>query len=345
MNEVILSFCISSYNRYEVLKELVLELLSVESDKFDVIICDDCSSDGTVEKISRIEDKRLKIFVNEENIGGPLNICRSLDRGDGKYIFYINERDNVNPKKVEKLISVLEDLERENVAFARCIYMEDLPLDYQIFEAKKDAVLEFACHIVHPTGYIFKRNMWEMVLNRHIFFEKECYGDYGLTLVSAILSKKYCGAVIGGDICDIKRERINFSKEKSRYLKKKNDQRMWYSPEAQWRELMITYKFSKKLNVKKECIDELICRRYYEYLYRIVVDYKQIISRPSNTEHYNIKVVRSPLVIEIKSIWNGVFLWERMARFCFFIGNKELKKRIDFITKKIYELHFERFRI
>lgn len=340
MDEVVVSFCIASYRRCEILKELILEILSVDSDQFDVIVCDNCSSDGTVEEIRRIEDERLKVYTNRENIGAPLNVCRSLDCGDGEYLFYVNDRDNVNPFKVKKLIHILEEMRGKNVGFAQCNSTANMPEDYRIFAAGREALFEFACRIVHPTGYIFRRDVWRRVSGRRAFFEKECYGDYGLTLVSAIASREYAGVQIYGDICDVRRRRIDFEKEKSRYYEKKKDQRTWYFPEVQWRELMVAYRFLKKLGVEDQDADELLRLRYREYLYRLVILYRGILSDPCNTAHYNLKVPRSSLVIGMKSVKNGLFLWRRMAAFCRDHNKEQLRAWVDADTKLIYAEYF-----
>ncbi len=337
MSKIVVSFCISSYKRYEILKELVIELLSVDSDKFNVIINDDCSEDGTIEKISQIKDERLKIYVNEKNVGGPMNICKTLDRGNGQYIFYINERDNVDSTKVEKLISILEQIEEKNVMFALCNDDVNSPKDYLIYEPGEEAMMEFACRIVHPTGVIYNRSVWHEISKRYLFFEKECYGDYGLTLVSAMIAQRYHSAWIYGDICEKKRKRINFYKEKSRYYIKKKDQRIWYFPEVQWRELMISYRFMKNLNIKEECLEKILRYRYKEYLYRIVVQYKDILSDPENTVHYDINPHQHYFLIKLKSIKNGIFLWTRMNKFCSCYDKKMLQKEIYADTRCILQ--------
>ena len=45
------SFCISAYNRKEMVEELVVHLLSFESEEIEVIVVDDRSSDGTMEML------------------------------------------------------------------------------------------------------------------------------------------------------------------------------------------------------------------------------------------------------------------------------------------------------
>ena len=61
MDKVIVSFCIAAFRRYHELNELIQEILAVKSDKIEVIVCDNRSSDGSVEKLEKIVDDRLKL--------------------------------------------------------------------------------------------------------------------------------------------------------------------------------------------------------------------------------------------------------------------------------------------
>ena len=107
MDRPILSICIATYQRYEVLKELLNEILSVESDEYEIIVCDDHSTDGSFEKIKKMEDKRLKVISNSVNVGSVENVYRLLNHGSGIYLMYLNDRDNIDPLKLPKLLSIL----------------------------------------------------------------------------------------------------------------------------------------------------------------------------------------------------------------------------------------------
>ena len=121
VDKAVVSFCIATFQRYNLLAELVREILSVDSDKIEVAICDDHSQDDSIERIRQIQDPRLKIFVNDNNIGSLPNICEALDKGEGEYLFYVNDRDNVDPFKIKALVEILECLKKDDVAFAKCI--------------------------------------------------------------------------------------------------------------------------------------------------------------------------------------------------------------------------------
>lgn len=343
MGNIVVSFCIATFQRYEILMELVMEVLSVANDKFEVVICDNYSLDGSFEKIRKIKDDRVKIFRNEENLGSLANFCRALNHGIGQYLFYINDRDNVDAFKITKLISILEQIKKENVAFAVCSETVNLEDDYKIFHAGKEAILEFSCKIGHPTGYIFRRDIWHKINNRTLLFEKQCYGDYPYTQVCAIMAKRYNGAYIFGDICDTRRERIDFSKIKSGYYQGRRDKRLWYSPEVQWRELFIANKFLKKIHIDEDVLNEMLIRRYKKYLYREVIEYKDIISKPLNTSHYNLKISQNPFWVIWKSFTNGIYLWRRMLRFCIDNQKSETCRYVNLQTKKVYSLFLKKY--
>lgn len=342
MDNIIVSFCIATFQRYEILKELLTEILSVNSDEFEVVVSDNCSTDGSFDKIKKIKDQRLKLFRNEKNLGMLGNFHSVLNHGTGYYLFYINDRDNVDSFKVKKLISILKQIDKENVAFAKCVEYMNSEKDYQIFNAGKNALIEFSCEIAHPTGYIFRSDVWNKISKRNKLFTNQAYGDYPYTLVCAIMAKKYNGALIYGDICSVRRERIDFSKIKSGFYEDRKDKRLWYSPEVQWRELIIAYKFLKKLLINENIIDELLYKRYTTYLYRVVIQYKDILQHPSNTIHYDLEVPTNLFVIGLYAIENGLFLWKKMSAFCKNNKKKKLYKKVNLQTKQIYILYLEK---
>lgn len=84
MNQV-LSICIPVYNGGEGLYENISQILLCKSGKFEVVVNDNCSTDGSLEKIKNISDSRLRIFQNENPISPFENWYVALKRG-GKQI-------------------------------------------------------------------------------------------------------------------------------------------------------------------------------------------------------------------------------------------------------------------
>ena len=178
-----------------------------------------------------------------------------------------------------------------------------------------------------------------MIRKRNILFENHCYGDFSFTQVCALMSLRYNGALIFGDICDVQRRRINFQKVKSGFYENRKDKRLWYTPEVQWRELIIAYKFLTKMGIDEKLIDNLLSYRYREYLNRVVTEYRAMISRPENTVHYNLKISYKPFFTELKTIKNGLYLWRRMVKFCLDIHKKDLCNQVNIDTKQVFSFY------
>lgn len=95
---ITLSIYIATYNRKEILKRKLDEILAIKSDDFDVWVLDDCSNDGTVEMLSEFSDTRLHYIQNSERVGinkdGAMpNWYRLLEACDGRFALNLNDRD------------------------------------------------------------------------------------------------------------------------------------------------------------------------------------------------------------------------------------------------------------
>ena len=338
MNKPIVSFCIATYQRYEVLNELIQEILSVESDEMEIVVCDNKSEDGSIEKIMEIKDRRLKVYINPMNVGSALNIHESLDKGSGEYLFYVNDRDNVDKFKISKLIEILKCLKKADVAFAKCVPVQNAIEPYQIFEGGKDALVMFACKLDHPTGYIFRRDRWREIKNRRYFFKNQKYGNYPITQVAAILAQSQKGALIFGDICDWNRHRIDFSVVKSGYYSDRADKRLYYSPEVLSEELKIGYYFLKKIGVSEEIRNQILLDRYKMYLSICVKEYRNLVSDPMHTAHYNFYPPQDFWHVFKTSMINGKKIWINTIGL---VKNNQMRSSINEITRKEYVNYFQ----
>lgn len=337
-NKVMVSFCIASYNRYEVTKELIEELLEINSDRFEIVVSDDKSPDDTAEKLRTIHDDRLKVYENKENVGSMQNIYESLNRGNGEFLFYLNDRDNVKASKINEMIKIFEELEKREVGYGKFVPEIKKDIKFQIYKKGEDALQRFACRVSHPTGYFFRRDCWELVKNKKAIFKEEKYGDYGFTHICAVLALNHDGARIFGDFCDIGRERIDFKKVRSGFYNNRSDKRLWYTPEVQERELKIAYYFLKKIGVSQTVLNKILVDRFYECMCRVVIDYRVLVNQPANSYHYGITPPENTTSISIR---NGLYLWNKYRNFIKKVKNEGfLLKEIDIMAVKVYYTFF-----
>ena len=72
-HNILLSICIGTYNRKELLMGLLDELARYPGDAIEVIVCDNASTDGTWEVLQKVTDNRFHICRNPENYGAECN--------------------------------------------------------------------------------------------------------------------------------------------------------------------------------------------------------------------------------------------------------------------------------
>jgi glycosyltransferase involved in cell wall biosynthesis len=99
------------YNNKE---DIIDAIKSVENQTYkdwELIIVDDCSTDGTYEIIiSYIKNKpSMKLFRNATNCGVYVSLNEALLKANGKYICVLNSDDKFIEKNLELNVKILED--------------------------------------------------------------------------------------------------------------------------------------------------------------------------------------------------------------------------------------------
>lgn len=158
--DIILSICISSYNRSEKVELLVKEILKSKSTKISVVVVDDFSEDDTIKKLKQISDNRLLIFQNKKNVGAKKNWYNTIEKGNGKFILHVLDRDWINIKYIDELLNELENIDI-GFGYVGDIFSKGIVVNnekkYQIFEKGKEASKMWALTAIHPTGFFSKK--------------------------------------------------------------------------------------------------------------------------------------------------------------------------------------------
>lgn len=76
---------------------------------FELLIIDNASSDNTVEVIKKYDDPRIRLVVNEENIGPTGSLNKGVNLINSKYIARIDADDLMLEDRLEKQVEFLEN--------------------------------------------------------------------------------------------------------------------------------------------------------------------------------------------------------------------------------------------
>ena len=113
----LVSIGIPTYNRLKFLKETVESAISQSYSNIEIIISDNCSSDGTNEWLKTLTDSRIKIFTQSENIGMIPNWNKCVKESNGEYFILLSDDDYIDINFVSELITIVE---RHNKCFSIC---------------------------------------------------------------------------------------------------------------------------------------------------------------------------------------------------------------------------------
>lgn len=103
----LVSIILPVYNRPEVVKT-INSILEQTYSNFELLIIDNASTDETIQMIKRIDDERIKIYINEVNHGQTFSLNRGISLAQGKYIARIDSDDLMIPTRLEKQVSYME---------------------------------------------------------------------------------------------------------------------------------------------------------------------------------------------------------------------------------------------
>lgn len=110
MNTVVkCSIAMTTYNGGFFLREQLNSILVQTVQDFELIICDDCSSDNTWEVLKEyaLKDKRIRIYKNEANLGFKKNFEKAIMLCTGDYVALSDQDDVWAPDHLEILFSVM----------------------------------------------------------------------------------------------------------------------------------------------------------------------------------------------------------------------------------------------
>ncbi|MDY0277599.1 MAG: glycosyltransferase [Acholeplasma sp.] len=88
------------YNGERYIEQQIASILSQLRDTDELVISDDNSTDGTIEKILDIKDSRIKIYRSTLNKGYTNNFYTALSNCSGDYIFFSDQDDIWESDKV-----------------------------------------------------------------------------------------------------------------------------------------------------------------------------------------------------------------------------------------------------
>ena len=104
------SIIMGVYNGSRYIRDSIDSIINQTYKNWEFIICDDCSSDNTIDIIQEYmkNDSRIKLIKNDKNIGLAATLNKCLGQCTGEYIARQDDDDISLPERLEKQVKFLE---------------------------------------------------------------------------------------------------------------------------------------------------------------------------------------------------------------------------------------------
>jgi len=178
----------TAYNREKYIAAAIESVLASTFQNYELVIVDDCSTDRTVEIARRYagRDERIKLFINEKNLGQfeNRNLAARLSRG--KYLKYLDSDDLLYPTGLEVLAGMMECY--PEAGYGLCSLIQD---DRRVYPFLLTPEQAYERHFIErvqlfhkaPLSSIIKRSAYDAVGG---FTNPNGEGDYEMWLLLSL---------------------------------------------------------------------------------------------------------------------------------------------------------------
>ena len=192
--QYVLSICIASYNRKDIVVSDVKKYLSLDDTRFQVTVQDDGSTDGTFEELEKIKDSRLKLRRNPTNLGALQNAKAALDNNEeSEYVLNLNDKDCIAPNVMPTFLDYLE----ENLPYYGYVDLSNnKPIYVETIEKGLNALTRLSYTCKHPSGFFWRSELFHEEINKEYYKSLPPKFDYQFDLMYAHCAVRHDGVIV-----------------------------------------------------------------------------------------------------------------------------------------------------
>ena len=114
------SVCIPSYNGAEYIERTLRSVLAQTFADFELIVCDDGSTDDTVSRVQRMDDARIRVVTPDARAGAAGNFQRAVSLARGEYVKLLCQDDLLYPDCLDTQVAALRAGADRGVVLVAC---------------------------------------------------------------------------------------------------------------------------------------------------------------------------------------------------------------------------------
>lgn len=123
MSKPLVSVIVPTYNVERYVEDCIDSLISQIYSNIEIIVIDDGSKDATVYLLNQYKDK-IKLIAHDNNKGQGARRNEGLALASGKYIYFVDSDDWIEPETIEEAVDQLEKTGADLVRFNGKVFYE-----------------------------------------------------------------------------------------------------------------------------------------------------------------------------------------------------------------------------
>lgn len=119
------SVSIPAHNHEKYIQECITSILDQDYKDLEIVITDDFSTDGTVDKIMPFVGDRVRLFRHDKNYGPSVTTNSNIRNARGDFVCLIASDDAFLPTKVSRQRRLLDERPEVGAVFSFAEYMDE----------------------------------------------------------------------------------------------------------------------------------------------------------------------------------------------------------------------------
>ena len=181
MSNPLVSICIPTYQRPELLERAVRSCLEQTYPHFEILITDNSPDDASGQMVARLNDPRIHYHKNETNLGpfGNVNLVATL--ATGAYVKFLMDDDLLKPRCLELMVAALEQHPSAGLVMAPMDLIDGN--DVRIFPR---------FYIFRKMAYRYRYQVGDGLIGRKKILHDFLVKDYPCCVPSGVMWRREC---------------------------------------------------------------------------------------------------------------------------------------------------------
>jgi len=181
-NKPMVSVCVVTYNQEKYIRQCLQSIVDqVTNFFFEVIIADDCSTDGTRAIVREFAEKYpgvVKPIFHNNNIGAYKNFIFIHEQGTGEYAAHIDGDDYWFPNKLSEQVAFMQNNKECVAVYSNATVIEEDNQIIGIFSSNVKSVFDINYLIKNGNFLCNSSMLYKSSLRGKVFMKSGDYIDY-----------------------------------------------------------------------------------------------------------------------------------------------------------------------